>query len=101
MKTELTKEILEECLNQGMTNRQIADKLGYSRSNIGHFIHKFGIVEKQEKHKMPNYKIESIDTIEKAYILGFICCDAGIDNRNMVELSVEKSDKEILDYIKI
>lgn len=99
MKTKLTKEILEECLNEGMTNREIANKLGYSRSNIGYFIHKFGLVEKQEKHKLPNYQIESIDTKEKAYILGFICCDGGIDYKNMVELSVEKADREILDYI--
>lgn len=99
MKTELTKEILEKYLNYGMTNRQIAEELGYSKSNIGCFIHKFGLVEKQEKHKLNNYRIESIDTKEKAYILGFICCDAAIDNKNIVELSVEKFDKEILDYI--
>lgn len=99
MKTKLTKEILKQCLNRGMTNREIADELGYGRSNIGYFIHKFGLVELQEKSKLPNYKIESIDTKEKAYILGFICCDGGIDDKNMVELSVEKSDKEILDYI--
>ena len=99
MKTELTKEILEKYLNCGMTNRQIAKELGYSKSNIGYFIHKFGLVEKQEKHKLYNCRIESIDTKEKAYILGFICCDAAIDNKNIVELSVEKSDKEIIDYI--
>ncbi len=99
MKTELTKEILEKCLGRGMTNIQIAEELGYSRSNIGYFIHKFGLAEKQEKHKLANYKIGSIDTKEKAYILGFICCDAAIDNRDTVELSVEKADKEVLYYI--
>ena len=99
MKTELTKEILEKYLNDGMTNRQIAEKLGYSKSNVGYFIHKFGLVNKQEKHKLDNYRFESIDTKEKAYILGFICCDAAINQKNMVELAVEKSDKEILDYI--
>lgn len=99
MKTELTKEILEKYLNYGMTNQQIAEELGYSKSNIGYFIHKFGLVEKQEKYKLPNYRIGSIDSKEKAYTLGFICCDAAIDNKNTVELSVEKSDKEVLDYV--
>lgn len=98
-RTELTKEILEKYLNLGMTNREIANELGYGKSNIGYFIHKFGLTEKQEKYKLDNYKFGMIDTKEKAYILGFICCDAGINNKNMVELSVEKSDKEVLDYI--
>ena len=99
MKIELTKEILEKYLNMGMTNRQIAEETGYSKSNIGYLIHKFGLVEKQAKYKMDSYKLQSIDTKEKAYILGFICCDAAIDCKNIVELSVEKSDKEVLDYI--
>ena len=99
MKIELNKEILQQYLGLGMTNRQIADATGYSKSNIGYFIHKFGLVEMQPKYKMETYKIQAIDTKEKAYILGFICCDAAIDKNNMVELSVEKSDKEVLDYI--
>ena len=99
MRTELNKEILEKYLNCGMTNKQIAEETGYSKSNIGYFIHKFGLVEQQAKHKLDNYKVCSIDNREKAYMLGFICCDAGIDHRNQIELSVEKSDKEVLDYI--
>ena len=99
MRTELNKEILEKYLSLKMTNRQIAEETGYSKSNVGYLIHKFGLAEKQAKHKMENYKIQSIDTKEKAYILGFICCDAAINHNNAVELSVEKNDREVLDYI--
>lgn len=53
----------------------------------------------QKKCKLPTYKIEKIDSPEKAYILGFICCDGTISTNKNVEISVCKADREVVDYI--
>lgn len=45
-----------------------------------------------------SYKIQKIDSKAKAYILGFICCNSSISN-SRVEVSIEKQDREVLDYI--
>ena len=94
MKYNITKEMLEEYLSEGKTNREIADIVGCVKSNIGHFITQFGLTEMQRKHKLPNYRFGKIDTKEKAYVLGAICCDGAIGVGDIVEMSVEKNDKE-------
>lgn len=99
MKYNITKEILENYLSQGMTNQEIAECVGCCKSNIGHFITQFGLNELQQKYKLPNYRFEKIDSKEKAYILGAICCDGAINPNNLVEVSVEKGDRELVDFI--
>lgn len=99
MKYNITKEILEEYLSEGKTNREIANIIGCGKSNIGHFITQFGLTEMQQKYKLPNYRFRKIDTKEKAYILGAICCDGAIGVGDIVEMSVEKNDREFVDFI--
>lgn len=99
MKYNITKELLEQYLADGKTNREIAEIIGCSKSNVGHFIAQFGLSHMQEKYKLPNYRIGKIDTKEKAYLLGAICCDGAISPNNLVEMSVEKADKEFVDFI--
>lgn len=41
----------------------------------------------------------TIDSKELAYMIGFICADGGINNRNIVEFGVKLEDKEILDFL--
>ena len=97
-KYDITKDKLTKYIEQGLTQREIAEKIGCQKSNIGHFVQKFGITDLQEKKKRPNYRFCKIDSIPKAYTLGFICCDGSISN-SIVEVTVEKADKEVLDYI--
>lgn len=99
MKYNITKEVLKKYLDEGMTNRDIAEKIGCGKSNIGHFIHQFGLEDCQRLKKLENYRINKIDSREKAYILGFICCDAAINEKNIVEISVAKNDKEVPYFI--
>lgn len=99
MKYNITKEMLEEYLSEGKTNREIADIVGCVKSNIGHFITQFGLTKMQRKYKLPNYRFEKIDTKEKAYVLGAICCDGAIGVGDIVEMSVEKNDKEFVDFV--
>lgn len=99
MKYNITKEMLEKYLSEGKTNQEIADIIGCVKSNIGHFVTQFGLTEMQCKNKLPNYRFEKIDTKEKAYILGAICCDGAIGVGDIVEMSVEKNDKEFVDFV--
>ena len=98
-KYNITKEKLLECIQKGMTHREIAQVIGCKKANIGYFIEKFGLREIQAKPKKPNYYFNRIDSIEKAYIIGFIACDSAINQKHQVEINVEKSDKEIVDFI--
>ena len=97
-KYNITKEQLEKLLLQNLTNRQIAEIIGCGHTNVGYFIKKFGLTELQQNYKRQPYKINKIDSKFKAYFLGFVCCDAAINQTNSIELSVELGDKEILDY---
>lgn len=99
MKYNISKEVLKKHLEEGMTNREIADILGCGKRNIGYWIHKFNLEDYQKLKKLPNYQIDKINSREKAYLLGFICCDGAIDNRDIVEISVAKIDKEVPYFI--
>ena len=99
MKYNITKEQLTNYLFDGYTNREIADAMGCSKSNVWHFITQYGLAELQEKYKLPNYRIDKIDTKEKAYILGAICCDGALRANDIVEMTVAKIDKEMVDFI--
>lgn len=43
--------------------------------------------------------IEKIDSKEIAYLIGFLCADSSITNNNIVEFSVKKEDRELLDFL--
>lgn len=98
-KYNITKEQLLEYIQKGMTHREIAEVIGCKKSNVGHFIDKFELREIQTNPIRPNYYFNKIDTIEKAYIIGFITCDSAINQKCQIEVSIEKSDKEITDFI--
>lgn len=94
----MDREIVIKYLEEGLTNREIAAKVGKSKSTVNYWIHKWGIVEKQEKHKLPNYRLNKVDTKEKAYTLGFLVADAHINNTK-VDAKIALEDKEILNFI--
>lgn len=98
-KCNITKKQLLEYIQKGMTHREIAEAIGCKKSNVGHFIDKFELREIQTNPIRPNYYFNKIDTIEKAYIIGFITCDSAINQKCQIEVSIEKSDKEITDFI--
>lgn len=98
-KYNITKEQLLKYIQKGMTHREMAETIGCGKTNIGHFIEKFGLREVQVNPIKPNYYFNKIDSNKKAYIIGFIACDSAINQKNQIEVSVEKADKEIVDFI--
>ena len=95
---KMDKNFLEECLNKGMSTRDIEKICDKKRSTISYWINKYHLKEKSKYNKTENYRFEKIDTPEKAYCLGFILADSDINKTN-TEISVEISDKCVLDFI--
>lgn len=96
----MSRDELLKLLLEGKSTRTIAKELGIGKSTVGYWINKYSLNEytKYKKHKS-NYNFNKIDTKEKAYALGFILADSNITPKNIVEISVEKNDKEIIDFI--
>ncbi len=95
----MDKKQLQELLDQGMTHRQIAKVTGYSRSNVGYWIKKHGLISNNLKpvYKNPN-QFNKIDSKEIAYIIGYTLADGYISN-GAVEYGCAIKDKEILQFI--
>ena len=94
----MDKKFLEECLEKGMSTRDIEKICDKKRSTISYWINKYGLKDNMRFRKKDNYKFEKIDTPEKAYTLGFILADAAITYNN-VEISVCLKDKCVCDFI--
>lgn len=94
----MDKKFLEECLEKGMSTRDIEKICDKSRSTISYWINKYNLNDKSKYVKKENYKFEKIDTKEKAYTLGFMLADAAITETN-TEISVAIKDKCIVEFI--
>ena len=95
---KMDKKFLEDCLNKGMSTRDIEKICNKHRNTISYWIHKYGLDENMKYKKNEKFIFEKIDTKEKAYVLGFILADAGITHTN-VELSVSLNDKEVIEFV--
>lgn len=96
----MSREELLKLLLKGLSTREISEILGCSRSNVGYWINKYELNEFMKHHSRKNaYNFEKIDNRQKAYSLGFILADSNINIKNIIELSIEKRDKEIIDFI--
>ena len=95
----MDKNFLTECLQQGMSTREIEKLCGKSCKTVSYWIHKHNLAEMQKYKKNENYIFEKIDTKEKAYALGFILGDGGICPLNTVEVAVALADRRVVEYI--
>lgn len=94
----MNKEFLKECLDKGMSTRDIEKICNKKRSTISYWINKYDLIDSSHYQKHDNYKFEKIDTKEKAYILGFILADASITKTN-TEVSIAIADKQVVEFI--
>lgn len=94
----MDKKFLEECLEKGMSTRDIEKICDKKRSTISYWIRKYNLTDVSHYRKHDNYRFEKIDTKEKAYALGFILADSSINKTN-TELSVAIKDKNVIEFI--
>lgn len=98
----MEKETLKNYLQKGLTNREIANLTGNSKSTVGYWVNKHNLNE-YLKYKKPEYSdtdyFKKIDTKEKAYILGFILGDGCLDDDSL-EVTIALGDIEILKFIQ-
>lgn len=91
----ISKEQMLRFLERGLTTRQISNETGISKSNVGYLVRKYNFQNLYEKPKYPPFYFGSIDSKEKAYLLGFIIADGAICNDNVVEIDVAIQDEEL------
>lgn len=96
----MSKDELLKLLLDGKSTRDISKELGIGKSTVSYWIQKYNLQDfmKYKKHES-NYNFIKIDTKEKAYALGFILADGDISPKNVVEISVERNDREIVEFI--
>lgn len=94
----MDKLFLEECLNNGMSTRDIEKICDKKHNTINYWIHKYELMSLSKFSKLEQFKFEKIDSKEKAYALGFILADGAIKD-NMVNIAVQLYDKKVLDFI--
>lgn len=92
----ISKEELSKMLKEGKTTKQIEAITGIKQRTVSTYAQKYGISHLFHKRRYPIYKLGTIDTKEKAYMLGFIIADSSISH-SCVEVSVQKNDKDIME----
>ena len=94
----MDKIFLKNCLEKGMSTRDIEKICDKSRSTIFYWINKYNLKDESKYVKKDNYKFEKIDTKEKAYTLGFILADSAITEMN-TEITVAIRDKCVVEFM--
>lgn len=90
----ISREQLSDLLNKGFSNRKISEITGISKSQISYLVRKYSLQELYSKPKYDVFTLDTIDSKELAYMLGFIVADADINNE-IVEISIKLSDYEV------
>lgn len=90
---------LKEYLEKGITFREIAKLEGIAHQTVDYYVGKYNLRESVINQKPTVYKIEKINTKEKAYILGFIAGDSAITEHNILDLAIMYDDREIIEFI--
>jgi len=94
----IERGFLEDCLEKGLSTREIENIYGYPRNTVSYWINKYGINDKSKFVKSDKVSIGKIDTKEKAYFLGFLLADAYIGNNDLLTFGIQLADREILDF---
>lgn len=111
--TKLKKEIdvsadeIKICnaFKKGCTAREISRKLNSTYQTILDILKKYNILKTnpgRRKYNLNELYFDSIDTPNKAYILGFFYADGcNFPPKNTISMSLQETDKEILEKIRL
>lgn len=95
----MEREKLKEYVMNGVSLRKIAETYGVSRETVRYYVHKYSFNELYLKPKREHLYLDKIDTIQKAYFLGFMLADGSIDNKDMVSITTAIKDICVIEYL--
>lgn len=89
----------------GSNVEEIADKYGFNRASVYNLFKKYNFILDEDRYRIYDVDDEyfdSIDTSNKAYILGFLWAD-GHNNthKGIIEMKLQERDKHILEDISV
>lgn len=93
----IEKELIQQYVDKGYSFRKIGRELNIPHDTISWWANKYGI--KNNYSKLSPIKINSIDTKEQAYMIGFLLGDSNIDKRGVLNCTIAIKDREILEFI--
>ena len=99
MKSKLSFKEAYFFISHGLSSRESERITGISNSTINLVNSRYGLTKAFNKNKLDNYRFNKIDSKEKAYALGFILADSGIDNKYNVDIKTDIRDREVLEFI--
>jgi hypothetical protein len=100
--TEIQKNVIR-LLSEGLPPSEVARNLNLSKSTVSSVIKSKNIqnIFRLTDNKCDHTYFEKIDTVEKAYLLGFFIADGWIrTDSNRMGISIQQEDKLILSYFK-
>lgn len=94
----INKEQIINFLKENKTTKEIGNILNISKSTISKFIRDNKLQEFYYKPKYDKFILNQINNKELSYLIGFIIADGAINKEN-VEISISKTDIEIIEFI--
>lgn len=96
------KELCVNLFKEGLTITQISVKAEIPYGTVWNYLNKAGLVKRKTKRRVYSKNLNkkyfyNIDSVDKAYFLGFIKADGYIDKkRNRLAIRIQDTDVEIL-----
>lgn len=95
---------------EGMSTKQVGEIYGVTSKTIRAWLHKYGIpvrsmATENRKYSVNDQYFKNIDTLNKAYVLGFICADGFVacnrwGNPATLGIALSNTDRDVLSFIK-
>lgn len=98
---DIQKKVIDEYVNQKISIQKIASKYHKDPKFISEFLRDNGVeiegtVKRNRIYSINESFFETIDTEEKAYVLGFLLADGAVVG-NQITVSIQEKDKKILE----
>lgn len=97
------QNLYDDLLKDELNYTELALKYEISRPTVRAFAKRTGLhkgnTKRLKKHSLNINYFDTIDTPNKAYVLGFIYAD-GCNTRNGLHIGIQEEDKEVLEFIK-
>ena len=110
VKANISFETLKELLEK-YTIIEVANILNVSTSTIQRYKNKYKLktnlknaenanVEKHTKYFCNKNYFDKIDSLDKAYLLGFLCADGFVTDRNEIGIGVSEKDRDVVEFFQ-